>query len=247
METRANLCLLAAGGLLALAGLGCAHSSEGAPRNDPDPGGQPVKRVFADVTVRAGLAAPHHKPVLDPKLENIMPWMASVGAAAAAGDFDGDGWIDLYVTSSRKGTPNHLYRNNGDGTFSDVAETAGLADLNDDGGTSMDAIWADFNNDGRLDLYLVRWGTDRMFHNEGDGTFSDVTDRLFRARDGSAGTQWANGNAALALDYNLDGRLDLYVGNYFRDVDLWNLPSTKIMHDSFETSRNAGGNGQAPA
>ena len=69
-----------------------------------------------------------------------------------------------------------------------------------------------------------------------------MTADYFRRRDGSPGTQWANGNAVIFLDYNLDGRLDLYVGNYFEEIDLWNLQSTLIMHDSFESARNGGKN-----
>ena len=228
-------CRLGAVGTLLITVVSCGSSSG-------DRSTEPVEKVFTDVAEAAGLTHRHQKPVLDSRLEGIMPWMSSVGAAAAAGDYDGDGWIDLYVTSSRKGTPNFLYRNNGDGSFADVAAAAGVADANDDGGTSMDCIWADFDNDGRIDLYLVRWGTDRLFHNEGDGTFREVTEELFRRRDGAPGTQWANGNAAVALDYDLDGRIDLYVGNYFMEVDLWNLRNTRIMHDSFETARNAGKN-----
>jgi tetratricopeptide (TPR) repeat protein len=195
---------------------------------------------FADVTADAGFTHVHNKPVLDPKIENIMPWMASVGAAAAAGDYNRDGWIDLYVTNSCKGEPNFLYRNNGDGTFTDVAAAAGVANLGDDGGVSMDCIWGDVDNDGWVDLYVVRWGRDVLFRNDGDGTFTDVTERRFTRRDGSPGTDWANGCAAIFLDYDRDGRLDIYVGNYFREVDLWNLESTSIMHDDFERSRNGG-------
>ncbi len=198
--------------------------------------------VFTEVTMAAGINHRHHKPVLDHQLDNIMAWVSSVGAAAAAGDYDNDGWLDLYVTDSRKGYPNFLYHNNADGTFTDVAGPAGVAELNGEFGTSMDCVWGDYDNDGWIDLYLVRWGTDVLFRNNGDGTFSDVTARCFRRRDGSSGTQWANGNAAIWFDYNLDGRLDLYVGNYFQEIDLWHLKDTRIMHNDFETARNGGVN-----
>ena len=180
--------------------------------------------------------------MLDHQLDNIMSWVSSVGAAAAAADYNNDGLIDLYVSDSCKGFPNHLYRNNGDGTFTDVAKEAGLADLNNDDGVTTDCVWGDFDNDGWPDLYVVRWGYDALFHNNGDGTFADVTKKVFRRRDGSPGTDWANGCAAIFLDYDLDGRLDLYVGNYFDDVDLWHLKSTLIMHDDFEKARNGGRN-----
>jgi len=194
------------------------------------------------VTRAAGITNVHHKPILDHQLDNIMSWVSSVGAAASAGDFNNDGWLDLYVTDSDKGWPNHLYRNNKDGTFTDVAVQAGVADLNNDGGVSMDCVWGDYDNDGWPDLYVVRWGYDVLFHNNRDGTFTDVTKKLFRRRDGSPGTDWANGCAAIWLDFNLDGRLDLYVGNYFDEFDLWHLKTTRIMHDDFEKARNAGHN-----
>jgi len=206
------------------------------------PAAKGPEKAFTDVAQDAGITHTHHKPVLDHKLDNIMSWVCSVGASAAAGDFDRDGWVDLYVTDSKKGHPNYLYRNNGDGTFTDVAKKAGLADLNGDQGTSMDCIWGDYDNDGWLDLYVLRWGNDALFRNNGDGTFVDVTKRLFRRRDGSPGTDWANGNAVIFWDFNLDGRLDLYVGNYFKEVDLWHLENTRIMHNDFERARNGGEN-----
>ena len=119
---------------------------------------QATEPTYVDVTAASGIAHRHQRPRLDPVLDNIMPWMTSVGASVAAGDYDNDGWIDLYVTSSRKGSPNSLFRNNGDGTFDDVAAAAGVASANDEGGVSTDCIWADLDNDGWLDLYIVRWG-----------------------------------------------------------------------------------------
>jgi tetratricopeptide (TPR) repeat protein len=187
---------------------------------------------FSQVAAAAGFHHRHHKPSLDPQLDNVMAWVSSLGAAAAAGDFDDDGRIDLFVTDSRKGEPDHLYHNRGDGTFVDVAAKAGLADVNGEDGVSMDAVWGDVDNDGWQDL----------FHNNHDGTFTDVTAERFRSLDGSPGTGWHNGNAAIFLDYDLDGRLDLYVGNYFADEDLWHLATTRIMHDDFEHSRNGGRN-----
>jgi hypothetical protein len=191
--------------------------------------------AFTEVTAQAGVAHRHHKPIFEAKVKNIEPWLASVGAAAAAADYDNDGDMDLYVTNSRKGFPNALYRNNGNGTFTDIAEEAGVADLNDKDGLSMDAVWGDYDNDGDADLYLVKWGRNLLFRNTGHGTFTDVTDH--------AGVgDWGNGNAAIFFDYNGDGWLDIYVGNYFRKVDLWHLPTTRIMHSNFETARDGGAN-----
>ncbi len=197
-----------------------------------------AKSAFVDATREAGFAHVHHKPQLDPIVEPIMPWLASIGAAACAGDYDNDGWVDLYVTNSRKGQPNFLYRNKGDGAFEDVAASAGVAAVNDESGISTDAVWGDYDNDGLLDLYVVKWGRDVLFRNTGDGRFEDVTDKAFAKGENG----WANGCAAIWVDYDRDGFLDLYVGNYFAPFDLWNLPHTNIMHDSFEESRNAGAN-----
>lgn len=192
-------------------------------------------KAFVKWTEEAGLRHLHHKPVLDKKLDNIMPWMASVGAAAAAADYDNDGDIDLYVTNSQMGKPNRLFRNNGHGVFTDVAAEANVANANAEHGASMDAIWGDYDNDGRLDLYVVKWGRNILYHQNGDGTFTDVTEK---AGVGDPG----NGNAAVWLDYNDDSRLDIYIGNYFRYVDLWHLEDTRQMHRDFERARDGGPN-----
>jgi hypothetical protein len=197
--------------------------------------------VFIDITEEAGVAHLHHKPVLDPKVTNIAGWLSSVGASAAAGDYDQDGDIDLYVSNSQKGHPNALYRNDSNeaGTaplhFTDVAEKAGVAWVNEEKGGTMDVVFGDYDNDGDLDLYVAKWGCNLLFRNNGDGTFKDVTEF---AGVGDCG----NANAVIFLDYNLDGFLDLFVGNYFDYIDLWNLPHTRFMHDGFETSKNAGPN-----
>jgi enediyne biosynthesis protein E4 len=96
---------------------------------------------FAAAEGAAGISHVHHLSILDPKLEPIMPLMTAMGAAAAAGDFNHDGHIDLYLTDSQQGKPNRLYRNNGDGTFADVAAQAGVAALNDENGVSTDCVW----------------------------------------------------------------------------------------------------------
>ncbi len=164
-----------------------------------------------------------------------MPWIQSIGAAAAVSDYDRDGDLDLYVTSSRKGTANALWRNEGGLKFIDVGLEAGVAAVNDADGVSMDAAFADLDQDGDDDLYIVQWGKNRLFRNNGNGKFDDITD--------SSGTgDRSNGNAVLPFDYNLDGLVDLLVCNYFPAVDLTNLSTTRIMHDSFEAARNGGAN-----
>ena len=116
----------------------------------------------------AGLDFVHEAPTLDPKLAHIMPQVSSMGAAVSVVDFDRDGHADLYVTNSKEGSKNRLYRNRGDGTFEDVAERLGVADLNrPETGVSMGAVWGDYDNDGFEDLLLYRWGRQELFHNDG--------------------------------------------------------------------------------
>jgi enediyne biosynthesis protein E4 len=201
-----------------------AQPSIPAPASTPKP--------FVDVTDLAGVRHHHEKVVLDKKLERIMPWMASIGACVAACDYNKDGWVDLYVTSSKLGSLNKLYRNNGNGTFTDVAAQAGVARANE-GGASIDAVWGDYDNDGWPDLYVVRWGTNILYHNNGNGTFTDVT---AKAGVGHVG----NGSCAVWFDYNDDGLLDLYACDYFQQVDLFHLKDTRIMHEDFESARNGG-------
>jgi hypothetical protein len=189
-----------------------------------------------DETAAAGIHFVHRRPTFDRKIANIEPHVAAVGASVSVADFDGDGWPDLYFTNSRFGQPNALYRNKGDGTFEDVAASAGLADLNRPGeGVSMGSVWGDFDNDGREDVLVYRYGYLALFRNLDGRHFQDVTEAAGLRR-------WVNSNGAIWLDYDRDGLLDLYVTAYFRDVDLWNLATTRIMHNSFEFANNGGKN-----
>jgi cytochrome c peroxidase len=148
---------------------------------------------FVEVTAAAGIQAPRVGN------ERI------TGQAWA--DYDGDGWLDLYITDF--GTPqkpgvNRLYRNNGDGTFSlsPLAEQVALAEAKSGG-----AVWADYNNDGWSDLYVTNWGANTLFRNDGGQGFTDVT---VAAGVGDI----ANGKTASWGDFDSDGFLDLYVANW---------------------------------
>ncbi len=192
--------------------------------------------VLRDETARAGIAFTHRRPTFDPRIAGIEPHVAALGASVSVTDFDGDDWPDLYFTNSRFGAPNALYRNRGDGTFEEVGGTVGLADLNRAGeGVSMGAVWGDFDNDGREDVAVYRYGFLSLFRNVDGRRFEDVT-------AGAGLRRWVNSNGAIWLDYDRDGLLDLYVTAYFRDVDLWHLTTTRIMHDSFEFATNGGTN-----
>jgi len=190
---------------------------------------------LTEVAKGAGIYFQHEGPTLDPKLNHIMPQVASMGAAVSIVDVDADGHNDLYVVNSKEGSFNRFYRNRGDGTFEEIAETLGLADLNrPESGVSMGAVWGDYDNDGFEDLLLHRWGRPELFHNDGGKRFTRVTDR--------AGlTTWGNINTAVWLDYDRDGRLDLFMGGYFNEaLNLWKLADTKMMPESFEYANNGG-------
>jgi hypothetical protein len=183
----------------------------------------------------AGLDRVHGAPTLDPKLAHIMPQVASMGAAVAVVDVDRDGLSDLYVTDSAEGGKNRLYRNRGDGRFEDIAGRLGIADVNRAGtGVSMGSVWGDYDNDGFEDLFLYRWGRQELFHNDRGERFTPVTD--------TAGLPaWANVNTAVWLDFDRDGRLDLFVGGYYAEsINLWKLADTRMMPESFEYANNGG-------
>jgi len=184
---------------------------------------------------RLGVDALHQGPTFDAQLEHIMPQVASMGAAVAVADFDRDGWPDFYVTSSGEGSLNHLYRNQGDGTFKDVAGAMGVADVNREGtGVSMGAVWGDYDNDGFDDLFLYKYGRPELFHNDAGRGFTPVGEKAGLPR-------WVNANAAVWFDYDRDGRLDLFLAGYWsEDVDLWHLKTTRIMPESFEYAENGG-------
>ena len=188
-----------------------------------------------EVSHAAGINFIHQSPKLDPKLDPIMPEVASMGASVSIVDFDRDGWPDIYVTNSAIGSKNALYRNMHDGTFKDVAGELGIANVNQPGtGVSTGAVWGDYDNDGYEDLFLIKWGRPELFHNNQGHGFTRVTEQ--------AGLPpWINANTAIWFDYDGDGLLDLFVGGYYsEDIDLWHLTTTRIMPDSFEYAKNGG-------
>jgi hypothetical protein len=135
----------------------------------------------------------------------------STGAGCAFLDYDNDGWMDIYFVNSGKCdifTPtqplrNALYRNNRDGTFTDVTEKAGVTG----GGYGMGAAVGDYNGNGFPDLFVTQYGRSILYRNNGDGTFTDVTEQA-----GVAAPGWAS--SAVWFDYDNDGRLDLFVGRF---------------------------------
>src|SRR6266851_5740070 len=132
----------------------------------------------------------------------------TTGAGCAFLDYDNDGWMDIYLVNSGRcdfyepNPPlrNALYRNNRDGTFTDVTEKAGVSG----GGYGMGAAAGDYDGDGYPDLFLSQYGRSILYHNNGDGTFTDVTEKAGIAVHG-----WAS--SAVWFDYDNDGKLDLFV------------------------------------
>ena len=161
--------------------------------------------AFADVTASAGIRFRHNSGAFGKK---YLP--ETMGSGCAFLDFDGDGWQDILLINSknwpgRSGSPSYpaLYRNNRNGTFTDVTKQAGLGiEL-----YGMGVAAADYDNDGDPDIYITALGPNRLFQNLGNGRFSDVTQR---ARVGDPGFS----TSAMWLDYDRDGRLDLFVTNY---------------------------------
>ena len=158
---------------------------------------------FADVSARAGIDFHHLHGGTGAKYP-----METMGSGAVLFDYDGDGWLDLYFVNSAG--PGVLYRNSADGTFSDVTAAAGVAAV----GYGLGCAAADYDADGDLDLFITAYGPNTLFRNEGDGSFADAT-----AQAGVAGPRLANpgmSTGAAFADYDADGDLDLYVGNYAR-------------------------------
>ena len=176
--------------------------------------------VFEDISEKAGVAkwsmkagTPAKKYIIETKAGGV-----------ALLDYDNDGWLDIYVVTGStfdaldgKETPPHaaLFRNNHDGTFTDVAAKAGVT--NDRWGIGVSI--ADFDNDGWPDIYVTNWGKNRLYRNNHDGTFTDVADKAGVTVGGwSTGSTWG--------DYDGDGRLDLFVAGYVH-FDRANLPQAE--------------------
>jgi hypothetical protein len=182
-------------------------------------GNEPGKSlpVFVDVTQEAGIDFKHSYGDYD--LTNIVE---GTGAGAAFFDYNNDGYQDLYflngawikAVNDNRGRrlqgrlTNKLYKNNGDGTFTDVTSQAGVGDPSPSFGCST----ADFDNDGDLDLYVLNYGANVFYRNNGNGTFTDITER-----SGLIEPHWSL--SAPWLDYNNDGFLDVFVANYLRYDD----------------------------
>jgi enediyne biosynthesis protein E4 len=182
---------------------------------------QPNKiAYFVDEAAKAGLIANNVFGGVDTKKYII----ETTGTGVAIFDYDNDGWPDIFVVNGTtldalaKGTAaptNHLYHNNRDGTFTDVTAKAGLAHT----GWGQGVCVGDYDNDGNEDLFVTYYGKNVLYHNNGNGTFTDVSDKAHVAGTGGA---WSTGCAF--LDYDRDGKLDIFIATYV-DFDLKSAPA----------------------
>jgi hypothetical protein len=172
------------------------------------PPASPVQ--FIDVAKQAGLTVPNVWGGVDTKRIIV----ETKGSGIAFFDYDQDGWLDIYLTNGTRlgahwpagqAPTTHLYKNNRDGTFTDVTEKSGLART----GWQTGVCVGDYDNDGWDDLYCTFWGRNILFHNNGDGSFTDVTKKagLYQEKG-----RWGTG--CTFLDYDRDGHLDLFVCNF---------------------------------
>jgi tetratricopeptide (TPR) repeat protein len=166
---------------------------------------------FVDVTKTAGITFKHGASATEPGLKQSV---SLLGSGAAFCDYDNDGYLDLYLANSSADPAKSrgaLYHNDGKGHFEDVTEKSGIRAS----GLGMGAYWGDFNHDGKPDLFLTNYGPNILYQNNGDGTFTDVT-----AKAGVGGDEHWHLSAAIA-DYDHDGDLDIFVGNYADAKEGW--------------------------
>ncbi len=186
-------------------------------REPAAPAQKPVA-YFTDEAEKAGLHAKNIFGGVDSKTYII----ETTGTGVAIFDYDNDGWPDIFVVNGtklgrlEKGSEptSHLYHNNHDGTFTDVTEKAGLRHT----GWGQGVCVGDYDNDGNEDLYVTYYGKNVLYHNNGDGTFRDVSEQA-----GVAGSGKAWGTGCAFVDYDRDGKLDLFVATYV-DFDLATAP-----------------------
>jgi hypothetical protein len=171
--------------------------------------GRPFNARLIDVAHAAGL----REPIAYGGLDTRKYILETIGCGCAFFDYDNDGWMDLFLLGGTRldgdppGATNRLYKNNRDGTFTDVTAKAGLESV----GWASGVCVGDYNNDGFEDLFCTCFGQNRLYRNNGDGTFTDVTKE---ARLWNEQPRWGAGCSF--LDYDRDGHLDLFVSNYVR-------------------------------
>ncbi len=209
-----SVCAASALGCAVLLPLLCGQQS----KNTPAVEAKPIA-YFVDEAEKAGLTMKNVFGGVDTKKFII----ETTGTGVAIFDYDNDGWPDIFIVNGTTLDPlpgaqpptNHLYHNNHDGTFTDVTEKARLAHT----GWGQGVCVGDYDNDGFEDLYVTYYGKSVLYHNNGNGTFTDVSEKA-----GVAGTGKAWGTGCAFVDYDRDGKLDLFVSTYV-DFDLKTAPA----------------------
>jgi hypothetical protein len=180
------------------------------------PSGLPWHARFVDIAAQAGL----RDPVIYGGAAHKTFILETVGCGIAFIDYDNDGWLDIFMLSGTRldsppaGAHNRLYKNNRDGTFTDVTEAAGLKHS----GWASAVCVGDYDNDGFDDLFVTYWGRNVLYRNNGNGTFTDVTSKAGLEH---AGNLWGSG--CTFVDYDRDGKLDLFVAHYLK-FDIGSVP-----------------------
>jgi hypothetical protein len=179
------------------------------PQNRPSESRRPFDAHFTDVAGAAGLTA----PVIYGGIDHDEYILEADGCGCAFIDYDNDGWIDIFLLSGTRlggapaGATNRLYKNNRDGTFTDVTRQAGLEAV----GWANAVCVGDYDNDGFDDLFCTDYGQNKLYRNLGNGTFRDVTKEA-----GLENSEIRWGAGCSFVDYNRDGHLDLFVSNYLQ-------------------------------
>lgn len=184
--------------------------------------------VFKDITAQSGIESSFNYEQV------ALAWDVGAKMGASWGDYDNDGYPDLFLTSLYH---HELYHNNGDETFTDVTKITGIEA--DNPCYNSGATWWDYNNDGHLDLYITKWGqcaSNTFYKNNGDGTFKDITEQL------RMGGTYRNSWMSMPLDINEDGWIDLYISNDFDEPnELYiNQNGESFVESAFEYGVNDG-------
>ncbi len=240
--------VLLAAPVAAVAGGEAPAGAEKAPQGPARP-----SMRFEEIGERAGVRTVHSTRDFGTRHKaQVLEMFTEGGAAAAVGDFDNDGFDDLFIVDSGEGKRHHLMHNDGVGTggivtFTEITEQAGVGGGNDALSICADALWLDYDNDGWLDLLVGRFGTPILYRNQGPGKDGDASkggtsDVTFTDVSVASGlTKFGNTLAVIAFDHDNDGWLDLLFGNYFQPLNLLDLDTRHVMPNNLDYADNGGG------